>query len=319
MVLTNHPLKQIMSKPDVSGRMVKWAIETREWSMTQYLAKFKEMVDRFDRCTIHQIPRDENAKADALSKFGAMVEGVKERKIAIIIREAPVIYEKVIHVINEMSSWRIPFIQYLKEGKLLDDPIAARRLQFKVNQFTMLGEELYKRTTEGILLKCLDGERVQYVMTEVHERSYWNHLGGSCQKFAGLLHSPATPLEALKVWDPKGAGIAQWNSASREEDHGMVQRAQDQQSFTALGNPQVNGQVEVTNRILLQHLKTRFEGAKRWWVEEIPGVLWAYRTTPRTSTGEIPFCLVYGSKAIIPAEIGEETARVSQYNPQDNA
>ncbi|KAL0303173.1 UNVERIFIED_CONTAM: hypothetical protein Sradi_6185400 [Sesamum radiatum] len=24
VVLTNHPLKQIMSKPDVSGRMVKW-------------------------------------------------------------------------------------------------------------------------------------------------------------------------------------------------------------------------------------------------------------------------------------------------------
>ncbi|KAL0408328.1 UNVERIFIED_CONTAM: hypothetical protein Sradi_1767200 [Sesamum radiatum] len=44
----------------------------------------------------------------------------------------------------------------------------------------------------------------------------------------------------------------------------------------------------------------------------------AYRTTPRSSTGETPFCLVYGTEAIIPAEIGEETQRVSQYEATNN-
>ncbi|KAL0312868.1 UNVERIFIED_CONTAM: Gag-Pol polyprotein [Sesamum radiatum] len=79
-----------------------------------------------------------------------------------------------------------------------------------------------------------------------------------------------------------------------------------QQNFTAVGNPQANGQTEVTNRTILQHLKTRLGGAKGSWVEKLPGVLWAYRTTRRSSTGETPFCLVYGTEAIIPAEIGEE-------------
>ncbi|KAL0448332.1 UNVERIFIED_CONTAM: hypothetical protein Slati_1389600 [Sesamum latifolium] len=92
-----------------------------------------------------------------------------------------------------------------------------------------------------------------------------------------------------------------------------------QQHFTIVGNPLANGQTEVTNQILLQHLKTRLDGAKGSWVEELPGVLWAYRTTPRSATGETPFCLVYGSQAIIPTEIGEETARVRQYEQKRNA
>ncbi|KAL0415847.1 UNVERIFIED_CONTAM: Gag-Pol polyprotein [Sesamum latifolium] len=52
-----------------------------------------------------------------------------------------------------------------------------------------------------------------------------------------------------------------------------------QQNFTAIGNPQANGQTEVTNRTILQHLKTRLEGVKGSWVEELLGVLWAYRMT----------------------------------------
>ncbi|RVW14330.1 hypothetical protein CK203_099083 [Vitis vinifera] len=43
------------------------------------------------------------------------------------------------------------------------------------------------------------------------------------------------------------------------------------------------------------------------WVEELPGILWAYRTTPRRPTGNTPFALAYGMDAIIPTEIGLPT------------
>ena len=66
-------------------------------------------------------------------------------------------------------------------------------------------------------------------------------------------------------------------------------------------HPQANGQAEVTNRSLLKIIKTRLEGVKGVWPDELLGVLWAYRTTVRTPTGETPFKLVYGSEAIIPA------------------
>ncbi|KAL2237087.1 UNVERIFIED_CONTAM: hypothetical protein Sindi_0900400 [Sesamum indicum] len=77
------------------------------------------------------------------------------------------------------------------------------------------------------------------------------------------------------------------------------------QFFKSVSNPQANGQTEVTNRTILQHLKTRLENAKGAWVDELPSVLWAYRTTPRTPTGESPFNLTYETDAVVPPEIGE--------------
>ncbi|KAL0433417.1 UNVERIFIED_CONTAM: hypothetical protein Slati_2676000 [Sesamum latifolium] len=58
--------------------------------------------------------------------------------------------------------------------------------------------------------------------------------------------------------------------------------------------------------------------AKGNW-EELPGVLWAYRTTSRRSTGESPFSLVYGTEAVVPVEIGEETLRVQRYELTSNS
>ena len=59
--------------------------------------------------------------------------------------------------------------------------------------------------------------------------------------------------------------------------------------YSSPAHPQANGQVEVTNRTLLKIIKTRLEGAKGIWPDELPSVLWAYRTTTRTPTGETPF------------------------------
>ena len=56
-------------------------------------------------------------------------------------------------------------------------------------------------------------------------------------------------------------------------------------------------------------MKKRLERAKGRWVEELPSVLWAYRTTPRRSTGETPFALAYGTEAVIPLEVGLPTLR----------
>ena len=69
--------------------------------------------------------------------------------------------------------------------------------------------------------------------------------------------------------------------------------------YSSPTHPQANGQVEVTNRSLLKIIKTRLDGAKGIWPEELPRVLWAYKTTARTPTGETPFRLTYGSEAFI--------------------
>ncbi|XP_073037962.1 uncharacterized protein [Primulina eburnea] len=85
------------------------------------------------------------------------------------------------------------------------------------------------------------------------------------------------------------------------------------QSFTYVAYPQANGQTEVVNRIIVQALKTRLQDKGKGWVEELPSVLWAYKTTPRAPTQEIPFNLVYGSEAVIPVEIGQYSTRVESF------
>ncbi|XP_034679904.1 uncharacterized protein LOC117909968 [Vitis riparia] len=71
--------------------------------------------------------------------------------------------------------------------------------------------------------------------------------------------------------------------------------------------PQSNGQAEATNKTLITALKKRLEQAKGKWVEELLGVLWAYRTTPGRPTRNTPFALTYGMDAVIPTEIGLPT------------
>ncbi|XP_042387717.1 uncharacterized protein LOC121979788 [Zingiber officinale] len=53
------------------------------------------------------------------------------------------------------------------------------------------------------------------------------------------------------------------------------------------------------------------------WVDELSGVLWAIRTTPKEGTGVTLFHLVYGGEAIIPVEVGVESDRVQRYD-EDN-
>jgi len=79
-----------------------------------------------------------------------------------------------------------------------------------------------------------------------------------------------------------------------------------------------NGQAESTNKIIINNLKKRLEKSKGNWPEELPGVLWAYRTTAKTATGETPFSLVYGSEALIPVEIGEPSMRFTLATEESN-
>ncbi|RVX03739.1 hypothetical protein CK203_023101 [Vitis vinifera] len=75
---------------------------------------------------------------------------------------------------------------------------------------------------------------------------------------------------------------------------------------------------KATNKTLITALKKRLEQAKGKWVEELPDVLWAYRTTPGRPTGNTPFALAYGMDAIIPTDIGLPTIR-TEAGRQDDA
>ena len=72
------------------------------------------------------------------------------------------------------------------------------------------------------------------------------------------------------------------------------------------------------NKVILSGLKKKLDDAKGKWVEELPHVLWTYRTTPHRSTGETPFSMTYGAEAVIPLESGFPTTKTGSFNPKDD-
>ena len=61
-------------------------------------------------------------------------------------------------------------------------------------------------------------------------------------------------------------------------------------------------------------MKKKLLAKKGRWADELPGVLWAYRSNPRRPTGETPYSLVYEVEAILSIEHEIRTIRTIYAN-----
>ena len=75
--------------------------------------------------------------------------------------------------------------------------------------------------------------------------------------------------------------------------------------------PQMNGAVEAANKNIKRILRKMIDNYKCWH-ENLPYALLGYHTTIRTSTGATPYLLVYGTEAVIPAEVEIPCLRIIQ-------
>ncbi|XP_011069634.1 uncharacterized protein LOC105155457 [Sesamum indicum] len=344
---------EVFTDSQLVAMQIEGTYETREKSMGAYLKKTKDLMQKFARCSVRQIPREENGRTDALSKFGASLTGIKDRKVTVMIREHAAISNiSETNTVSRKCQWIDEIATYLTEGTLPTDATCARRIKFKAPRFALIGSQLYKRTVEGPLLKCLNDSQAEYVLREIHEGSCRNHSGArslaqkvtrqgyfwptlrkdtkefvqrceKCQRYASQTHIPAVPMTSISItcpFDQWGIDVlgpfplaraqkkfvivaveyfSKWVEAEavskiseREvinfiwknivcrfgipriliSDNGTqfqdrqitswLQELKVQQNFTVVGHPQANGQTEVTNRIILQHLKSRISSKK---------------------------------------------------------
>ncbi|KAL2226525.1 UNVERIFIED_CONTAM: hypothetical protein Sindi_2011200 [Sesamum indicum] len=112
------------------------------------------------------------------------IQAIMNLRSPTTIKEVHKLTEKIaslsrmeVQVVSEAGSWKDEIIKYMENNILPTDPVAAKRVKFRATRFTMLSGQLYKRTLDGPLLKCLDEERALYVMREIHEGSCGNHSG----------------------------------------------------------------------------------------------------------------------------------------------
>ncbi|XP_042387741.1 uncharacterized protein LOC121979816 [Zingiber officinale] len=129
-----------------------------------------------------------------------------------------------------------------------------------------------------------------------------------------LVYEEKEEVQIHPIWDPSPSSLGQRTIVRRTEAQGWCEGYGILQAFTSVAYPQSNGKEEVTNREILRGLRARLNHARGSWVDELPSLLWAHRTTPREATDITLFYLVYEDEAMVLVEVGVESNRVQLYD-----
>ncbi|XP_074330151.1 uncharacterized protein LOC141667497 [Apium graveolens] len=317
------------------------------------LAKYQALVQSYlasiPRNQVLQISQEENSEADTLSK---LVQNSSDLDCSVYFEELqkPSIESGEVMEIDNNLNWMTPFIKYLEKGKLPEDKGKAQRLKAKTSKFFVEKGLLYRRTFSSPIPKCIGLGEAEYCLMEVHERICGDHM--SVKALAHKIirrgyYLPTTQKDANEFVkklggskgnvDDKPAGLHKIHGQHIDEirspkilvsNNGPQFVGSDFESYlqdrgikhrkSSVAYPQGNGQIEVTNRILLCGIEKRLRESKNKWPEELPNVLWAYRTSPRISTCETPFKLAYGTEAMLPIEVGALSHRAINFDEVAN-
>ncbi|GAV63240.1 RVT_3 domain-containing protein [Cephalotus follicularis] len=110
--------------------------QAREDPMAKYLSHFQSMKSAFEFLKILKVPRAENARPDQLSKL-ATAELEKNQTVLVDCLDKPTISEVDVMDIDvpQEPNWMTPFINWLRNGILPEDPVEARKLVYRANRF----------------------------------------------------------------------------------------------------------------------------------------------------------------------------------------
>ncbi|XP_068474966.1 uncharacterized protein [Phaseolus vulgaris] len=310
--------QSLLAKSDsqlVTGQ-VTGGYQEKDPQMAAYLRYVEVLKRAFAAFELVHIPREQNARADLLAKLASSGKGGRQRTViqetlktprkfvadnrvdvlhVSTTRGKPRIHrslsqetvrapcistyvaspdeEKGVQVcaLEEGDTWMTPYRRYLADGILPAEPEEGKKTKRNAARYTLVDGILFRHGFTHPILTCVSGDECTGIMAELHE--------DNATQFASQQLGKLCTEVGIK------------------------------QVFTSVEHPQTNGQVESANRVLLRGLKRRLEKAKGAWEEEVPRIVWAYNTTPQSSTMETPFSLVYGLDAMIPMEIHESSPR----------
>ncbi|GJZ29125.1 reverse transcriptase domain-containing protein [Tanacetum coccineum] len=104
--------------------------------MARYLAKAKELTTLFSKFSIENIPRNQNQKADVLSKLASVAFNHLTKELLVEVLNKKSVEAKEISAIveEEEDNWMTPIVKCLKEGVWLKDENEARALRMKISE-----------------------------------------------------------------------------------------------------------------------------------------------------------------------------------------
>ncbi|GFZ18422.1 hypothetical protein Acr_27g0001610 [Actinidia rufa] len=194
---------EVFSDSQLVVNQVQGDYLAKDSRMIAYLGEVKAVSAKIKEFKIHQIPREDNKKADALANLASTFEFIFDRCIPLEFLANPSIgVANQILQTEENPTWVHEIIAYLQKGILPKDKLQARRLQYRSSRFCIFKGKLYKRSFSGPLLRCLRPEEVEYVLREIHEGICGNHSGAR-----RLPHTEMVPMSSPWLFAQWGIDI----------------------------------------------------------------------------------------------------------------
>ncbi|KAL8091953.1 hypothetical protein AgCh_034288 [Apium graveolens] len=171
--------------------LVKGEFEGRDDTMAKYVRLVRAVMTQFDECHIEHIPREENAKADALSKFASFKIEESSGSVYFRVLKTRSIDVKLVAPIGLGTSWIDPIKTHIQTGWLPNDATEARKLAVRALRYSLIDGILYKRSFVVPYLRCLRPDEGQQPL-------FPRILGHEAE---GVIESVGDGVTALKLGD----------------------------------------------------------------------------------------------------------------------
>ncbi|KAL0402535.1 UNVERIFIED_CONTAM: hypothetical protein Slati_4283400 [Sesamum latifolium] len=295
--------------------------EVKKPELLPYHNYAKRLMGWLGYVELEYLLRRDNKQADALAKLASILSMTDN---------------------ETQEDWRQPLVDYLKYGKLPSDPRRRIDIRRRATRFIYYKGTLYRRSFEGIFLRCLSDDEKDQAMEEAHSGVCGAHQSGpklhfrikrmgycwptmvkdcidyakrcqACQFHANLIYQPPEPLHpTVASWPFDAWGLDVLGPMTKSSGgHLYILAATDYFSKWAkvpLKEVKKENVADfIRTNIIYRYgvpslLKKVVAKSKRDWHERIGEALWAYRTTVRTPTQSTPYALVYGVEAVLPLE-----------------
>jgi hypothetical protein len=118
----------------------------------------RELMTQFKYINFYWIPRSQNVEANDLAQKASGYKAIPDKA------DFPVQF-------LETGDWRADIFTYLKDPAR-EEP---KRIWYKAIEYILIGDDMFYRTLEGLLLKCLGPTEVNRLLHEVHEGACGTH------------------------------------------------------------------------------------------------------------------------------------------------
>jgi len=108
-----------------------------------------QLLKEFKDFCLEYIPRLHNEEANWLAQHASGYQPIQE----------------VLTSVVDADDWRIEIANYLRHPYKK----VKRRVRYQATKYVLLNDELYYRTLDGVLLKCLSNDESKSLMGEIHE------------------------------------------------------------------------------------------------------------------------------------------------------